>query len=120
MQNNLISPRTKKIVMNNNTNGQQEVAANKNHLILKTTGQNNSSAAADTNKSLENTLRNRKIILSSGLKRSTEANATENSGVGATTVVSTSLTRKQIIFANNNQGGVNSMASNMSNAISDL
>lgn len=79
MQNNLISPRTKKIVMNNilTTSGAgQDMAANKNHLILKTTTtntSNNMTASADTNKSLENTLRNRKIILSSGLKRSSEA-----------------------------------------------
>jgi hypothetical protein len=53
------------------TNGGQDMAANKNHLILKTTS--NAAASADTNKSLENTLRNRKIILSSGLKRSSEA-----------------------------------------------
>ena len=45
--------------------------ANKNHLILKTTSANNSAIVGNSmeNKSLENTLRNRKIILSSGLKR---------------------------------------------------
>ena len=62
----MISPRTKKIVMNNSHD-----VANKNHLILKANQVNNSAAVANShdNKSLENTLRNRKIILSSGLKR---------------------------------------------------
>ena len=89
------------------TNGGQDMAANKNHLILKTTS--NAAASADTNKSLENTLRNRKIILSSGLKRSSDAGANvEGQGGGHVGPyngggnVSTSLTRKQIIFANIN------------------
>ena len=92
--------------MNNlTTSGGQDIAANKNHLILKTTS---NTASADTNKSLENTLRNRKIILSSGLKRSSDAGqinietAGAAGGLASTGNVSTSLTRKQIIFANNN------------------
>ncbi|TNV86897.1 hypothetical protein FGO68_gene15768 [Halteria grandinella] len=105
LQNNLISPRTKKIVMNS------QEAASKNHLILKQTVQNpingggggpaaNNTQISLENKSLEHTLRNRKIILSSGLKRAEHSNGGDLAPTAA---------RKQIIFpqsANNmNLGG---------------
>ena len=86
-------------------NNSQDMA-NKNHLILKTTSANNSATVGNSleNKSLENTLRNRKIILSSGLKRAQEMQDAPQSNIA----------RKQIIFAKNNNNDQPGMA------ISDL
>lgn len=81
-------------------------AASKNALILKQSAQNPTSGAGPAsnqtqisleNKSLEHTLRNRKIILSSGLKRG------ENSGGGGGDLAPTAA-RKQIVFPSSANG----------------
>jgi hypothetical protein len=74
-----------------------------------TVGGGGGSGNSHDNKSLENTLRNRKIILSSGLKR-----AHDLQGGGADNGGSSNIVRKQIIFAKN------SNINDTSVAISDL
>ena len=60
----MISPRTKKIVMSSHENGGNP----KNSLIVK---------SIDTSKSLENTLRNRKIVLERGQREKQQLPANE-------------------------------------------